>query len=175
MVMGPSRHDAARLVGTFNRELVTTLPARRTKEMAKFAWIAGEWSYENSVPATTLSPAYIDEGIAVFTVSEDGTWISGGAHGGRQQRQITFDPFSGQWIYVLAEGSYGILRSTGWAGSQIVFTGLMTMIGVECQWRMTWTKVSDDEFNFVNEERLADGSWSHIDEWRYRRAATPSH
>jgi hypothetical protein len=70
---------------------------------------------------------------------------------------------------VLAEGAYGILRSPGWTDSQIAFTGLMTMIGVECEWRMTWTKASHDAFGFVNEERLADGSWSYIDEWRYRR------
>jgi len=26
-----------------------------------------------------------------------------------------------------------------------------------------------DAFGFVNEEQLADGSWSDIDEWRYLR------
>jgi hypothetical protein len=44
------------------------------------------------------------------------------------------------------------------------------MIGIECEWRMRWTKTSDDEFGFVNEERLADGSWVYIDEWHYCRA-----
>jgi hypothetical protein len=26
-----------------------------------------------------------------------------------------------------------------------------------------------DAFGFVNEDQLADGSWSYIDEWRYLR------
>jgi hypothetical protein len=64
-----------------------------------------------------------------------------------------------------------MLRSKdGWIGNQIAFCGLMTMIGIDCEWRMTWTKTSDDGFDFVNEEKLADGSWAYIDEWRYRRA-----
>jgi len=46
---------------------------------------------------------------------------------------------------------------------------LMTMIGINCEWRMSWTKASDDEFAFVNEERGADGSWAYIDEWRMTR------
>ena len=33
---------------------------------------------------------------------------------------------------MLAQGSYGILRSReGWVESRIVFTGLMTMIGID--------------------------------------------
>jgi hypothetical protein len=71
---------------------------------------------------------------------------------------------------VLTEGSYGILRSSeGWVGNQIVFAGLMTMIGINCEWRMTWAKRGDDRFSFVNEERSQDGSWLYIDEWRFTR------
>jgi hypothetical protein len=63
----------------------------------------------------------------------------------------------------LRYGAYGILRSPGWIENHIVFEGHVTMIGVECQMRQTWTKSSDDEFQFVNEERLADGSWGYVD------------
>jgi hypothetical protein len=45
----------------------------------------------------------------------------------------------------------------------------MTMIGIDCEWRMTWTRQREDAFGFVNEERAADGSWRYIDEWRYLR------
>jgi hypothetical protein len=35
---------------------------------------------------------------------------------------------------------------------------------------MIWSRTTgDNEFGFVNEERLPDGPWSYIDEWRYRR------
>jgi hypothetical protein len=98
MTMGPSKHDPDRRVGTFNREFVATLPAFRAAEMGRFEWIVGEWSYENLVPMTPANPAYVDVGVATFTLSENGAWICGGPRDGPQQRQITFDPFSAQWI-----------------------------------------------------------------------------
>jgi hypothetical protein len=86
--------------------------------------------------------------------------------------QITYDPFSKQWIFALIWGSYGILRSPqGWTGNRIVFSGLMTMIGLTRDWRMTWTKFDQDEFGFVNEEHDGHGSWAYIDEWRFKRKA----
>jgi hypothetical protein len=36
------------------------------------------------------------------------------------------------------------------------------MIGLTCDWRMTWTNFHADEFGFVNEERNEDGSWAYI-------------
>jgi hypothetical protein len=45
----------------------------------------------------------------------------------------------------------------------------MTMIGINCEWRMTWTRIGNDEFGFVNEEKNEDGSWIYIDEWRFTR------
>jgi len=169
MTMGPSRSDPQRQVGVFAAGLIPKLTASRAAEMERFRWIAGDWSYENAVPATALSPAYCDTGVQKFTVSEDRAWVCAAAPDGRVHPQITFDPFSNQWIYVLTRGSYGILRSPGWTGNQIAFSGLMTMIGIDCQWRMTWTRESNDVFAFVNEEQTSDGSWAYIDEWRFRR------
>ncbi len=53
----------------------------------------------------------------------------------------------------------------------ITFLGLMTMIGVECDWRMTWTRVSDDKFQFVNEEKTPHNDWAYVDEWHFKRRA----
>ena len=169
MMMGPSRADPQRQVGVFRPEALSQLPAIRAAGMEKFRWIAGEWNYENRVPATSLSPAYTDVGSSRFSLCEDGAWICI-APDGNETRHITFDPFSRRWIYVLAHGSYGILRSReGWISDRIVFTGAMTMIGIDCEWRMTWTKKGGDAFGFVNEERGADGSWEYIDEWCFTR------
>jgi hypothetical protein len=46
------------------------------------------------------------------------------------------------------------------------------MVGVECDWRMTWTVANANEFGFVNEERAADGTWRYIDEWQFRRKSS---
>jgi hypothetical protein len=170
MRMGPSRLDPDRQVGIISPDLVSTLPALRSSAMERFRWLAGEWNYENEVPATSVSPAYTDTGSCRFSYCERNNWICRVAPDGRETRHITFDPFSRQWIYLLIEGSYGILRSAnGWVGDQIVFSGFMTMIGVSCDWRMTWTKKNDDQFGFLNEERNEAGSWIYIDQWRLRR------
>ena len=170
LTMGASQSDPARQAGVFRPEAVSELPAVRAAEMQKFRWIAGEWNYENRVPATRLSPAYTDVGMCRFSLCEQDAWICLVPPDGTQSRHITFDPFSRQWIYVLTQGSYGILRSPqGWIEDRIVFSGLMTMIGIDCEWRMTWTKESDDAFSFVNEELGAHGSWEYIDEWHFNR------
>jgi len=170
MTMGASAADPARQVGVFRPEAIAGLPAIRAAEMAKFRWIEGDWAYENRVPATRCSPPYCDAGRSRFAMDEKGAWICSVGRDGALTRQITYDPFSRQWIYVLTQGSYGILRSAeGWVEDRIVFTGLMTMIGINCEWRMTWTRESDTAFGFVNEELGRGGKWEYIDEWRFTR------
>lgn len=175
MIMGPSRVDPNRQVGVFAPKAVAGISTTRAAEVERFRWIVGEWNYENLVPQTRLSPAYTDIGTQRFAITEDG-WVCSVTPDGAHHRWITFDPFSRQWIYVLTRGSFGMLRSKeGWVGQQITFSGLMTMIGVECEWRMTWTTISGEEFQFVNEERASDGSWAYIDEWRFQsRSSTGS-
>jgi hypothetical protein len=50
-----------------------------------------------------------------------------------------------------------------------VFVGSMTMVGINCEWRITWAKQHQDSFGFTSEELLGDGSWAYIDEWRFTR------
>ena len=170
MKMGPSRIDPQRQVGVFNPAALGGLPALRAAELEKFRWLPGEWSYENLVPATSVSPAYCDIGSARFLFHEKSNWICMVMPDGEEIPQITFDPFSRQWIYLLTKGSYGMLRSAeGWKGDSIAFSGLMTMIGINAEWRMTWSRQGQDGFSFVNEERAPDGSWVYIDEWRFQR------
>ena len=170
MQMGPSRTDPDRQVGVFNPRALASLPELRAARMDEFRWLAGEWKYENAVPATSSNPAYEDIGTCKYSLCEKNNWICMVAPDGREIEQITFDPFSRQWIYVLMNGAYGMLRSPeGWVGKQIAFTGLMTMLGFNCEWRIRWTKDSPDRFSLINEERLVDGSWAYIDEWRFTR------
>jgi len=170
MKMGPSRPDPERQVGVFNPAALAGLPALRAAELEKFRWIAGEWTYENRVPATAVSPAYDDILGARFLFNGKSNWICMVMPDGEEIPQITFDPFSRQWIYVLIKGSYGMLRSAeGWKGDRLAFTGLMTMIGINTEWRMTWIREGEDRFSFVNEERAPDGTWAYVDEWRFQR------
>ncbi len=169
MKMGPSRADPGRLVGVFNPDAVAGLPALRTAEMEKLRWMAGQWTYENDVPSTAISPAYVDIGSASFWLNPKTNWLSMVAPDGQETPNITFDPFSRQWIYLLIKGSYGVLRSAGWDGDSLPFVGLMTMIGVNVEWRLTLIRHGDHQFSFLNEERGEDGSWCYIDQWRFTR------
>ena len=169
MKMGPSRVDPGREIGVFNPEAISGLPALRAAKMDEFRWIAGEWSYENSVPETRANPAYVDVGQSRFSICEKTNWICMVAPDGKETPHITFDPFSKQWIYLLMQGAYGLLRSDGWQGNEIAFTGMMTMLGVNCDWRMRWKRDGENQFGFVNEERSEDGSWAYIGEWRFTR------
>jgi hypothetical protein len=76
-----------------------------------------------------------------------------------------------RWSPTCFAGSFhGILRSPqGWIRDRIVFSGMMTMIGIDCEWRMTWTKASHGAYGFVNEEFAPDGFWECIDEWHFTR------
>ena len=170
MTMGASRVDPGRQVGVFRPEAISQLGAMRASELEKFHWLAGAWNHENRVPATRYSPAYTDVGSSRFSLCEKGGWICGIEPDGKEVRHITYDPFSRQWIYLLTRGAYAILRSpAGWDGNRIAFSGRMTMLGIDCDWRMTWTKKDDDVFGFVNEELLGDGSWAYVDEWQFTR------
>lgn len=172
MQMGPSHVDPNRQVGVFNPKIVAGLPAMRAGKIDEFSWIAGEWNHENIVPVTSASPGYTDVGSGRFSLCEKKNWICIVDRDGREIPNITFDPFSGHWIYLLINGAYGLLRSTeGWTGNQIVFSGSMTMLGIDCDWRMRWTKHNNDAFSFLNEERDVNGEWSYIDEWRFTRRA----
>jgi hypothetical protein len=169
MVMGPAKDRPGLQTGTFNMGLLKTFPALKAAEMEKMRWIEGEWNSVNRVPATSKNPAYEDVNTGTYRFCEKDSWICLVGKDGRERKYLTFDPFSGQWIYVLLEGAYGILRSPGWNGNEIAFEGEMTMIGVNCVLRQTWKKKSNDAFMFVNEEKLADGSWGYVDEWELNR------
>jgi hypothetical protein len=72
-------------------------------------------------PGDAVEPGYTDVGSCRFSLSEKDAWICAVAPDGKERRHITADPFSRQWIYVLTQGSYGILRSPqGWIRDRIV-------------------------------------------------------
>jgi len=168
MIMGPSRSDPGREVGILAPSVLAGFADKRAGALERFSWIAGDWSYENVVPPTSVSPGYRDVGRLRFVL--DGGWVCTVTDAGVSTRWITFDPLSGQWFFVLTGTSFGLLRSSeGWTDAGISFSGPMTMIGLDREWRMRWTTTGHDAFTFVNEERVASGDWIYIDEWRFSR------
>ena len=169
MQMGPSRVDPQRQAGVFNPTFVGRPAALRAAEMEKFRWMAGEWDYENKVPATRVSPAYTDSGSARFSFNEKTNWISMVAPDGQETPNITLDPFEQAMDLPADQGFLRNFAVPGMENDTIAFTGMMTMIGINTDWRLTLTREGNDAFSFVNEERRDDGSWAYFDEWRFVR------
>jgi hypothetical protein len=72
-------------------------------------------------------------------------------------------------MMTFTEGLFGVLQSSGWEGDTIVFSGRLTMLGIDCELRQTITKKRPDEFHILNEEKLPDENWRETDEFFCRR------
>jgi hypothetical protein len=102
-------------------------------------------------------------------MKDDGARLIAVRTGGKKFPYLTFDAFSGRWMMTFTEVIYGVLQAKEWVQSQIVFTGPLTMLGVDCELRQTLTKRSENDFHILNEERLPDNTWSMVDELMFTR------
>jgi len=152
MAMGPAKDRPGLQTGTFDMELRKTFPALKAAEMEKMRWIEGEWNSVNRVPATSKNPAYEDVNTGTYRFCEKDSWICLVGKDRRERKYLTFDPFSGQWIYVLLEGAYGILRSRGWNGNEIAFEGEVCV-----NWRARARRSSS--MGVPNSSRAISVSW----------------
>jgi hypothetical protein len=162
-------HDLKRNVLTFNLEVVSKFPAIRKAKMEECRWLIGVWAAENRVRATPTTPAYADTYVYTYDWADNETRITVSGPSGKSRPLLTFDPFSNRWMMTFTEGLFGVLQSPGGKDDTIVFSGPLTMLGIDCELRQTITKKSLDEFHILNEEKLPDGSWRETDEYFCRR------
>ena len=161
--------DPVRKVLVFNREVVGKFPAMRKAKMEEFTWLVGEWSAMNKVRATPTTPAYTDTYFYSYQLCEGDTRISITGPGGMPRPYLTFDPFRERWMMTFTESVYGVLQSKGWQRESIVFSGCLTMLGVDCEIRQTISKRSADAFYTLNEEKIKEGTWVVTDEFEFHR------
>ena len=161
--------DPNRKVLIYNLSVMAQFPAIRQQKTEEFKWLIGEWAFENHVRATPTTPAYVDTYYYSYQLADNGTSYTVSGHGAKPRPYLTFDPFSNRWMMTFTEGLFGVLKSDGWQGDTIVFTGPLTMLGVDCELRQAITKKGPDEFHMLNEEKLPDGRWRETDEFFCRR------
>ena len=70
-------------------------------------------------------------------------------------------------MMTFTESVYGVLESKVWQRDSIVFTGCLTMLGVDCEIRQTISKRSADEFYALHEEKIKEGTGVVTDEFRF--------
>ena len=161
--------DSEKKAGVFNPTVVAEFPAGRKQKMEEFRWLIGNWDAVNHVRATPTTPPYTATYRYTYNFCDEDSRICITGPSGKERPHLTFDPFSARWMMTFVDGVYGVLQSEGWAGGTIVFTGRVTMLGVDCELRQTIERRTLDEFYVRNDEHLSDGNWNIVDDFDFHR------
>jgi len=161
--------DSEKKTGVFNPTVAKEFADARRQKMEEFRWLIGNWDAVNHVRATPTTPAYSDTYRYTYNFCDDDTRICITGPSGKERPHLTFDPFSARWMMTFVDSAYGVLQSEGWSGQTIVFSGRVTMLGVDCELRQLIERRGPDEFYVRNDERLSDGQWSVVDDFEFRR------
>jgi len=161
--------DPEKKAGVFNPTVVSEFPKGRKLKMEEFRWLIGNWEAVNHVRATPTTQAYTDTYRYTYNYCDDDTRICITGPSGKERPHLTFDPFSARWMITFVDGVYGVLQSEGWSEETLVFTGHVTMLGVDCELRQTIQRRTADAFYVRNDERLSDGQWNTVDDFDFHR------
>jgi hypothetical protein len=151
---------------------------------SSFDWMVGNWTIEAKGFAKTgfkgqtefrwkepVVEYLTDETHAVFIAFKDSTTLT--TKSGRQravlpaQVMLQYDIYGKVWVLLPGyhdRYDWGSLISDGWEGNKIVFKGTISISGLKINERETWTKISEDEFHILYEEKLIDNKWFSIEE-----------
>ena len=141
-------------------------------QMQQLQWMVGSWTIEAGLVGSDKRK---QQGTATIRSVLDGTWLESAdtyPSGVQDLGFITFDIVTKQWISIGLDSTGNAVRafSSGWQGSSLAFEARNeTVVGQRVTLRQTLARISSDEFTLTNEERLANGSWEVLDEYRYRR------
>jgi uncharacterized protein DUF1579 len=144
-------------------------------ELAKVAWMLGEWDIETQVAATATESERIDHGSSTVTTTLTGTWLQFTdtyPQGNQDLSFLTYNIVTRRWISLTidATGNNVAASAPAWESNRLPLIARdVEILGLKVTLRQTIVKRSDDEFVLMNEELLPDASWRQVDEYRYRR------
>lgn len=154
--------------------------AKRVPELQLISWMTGTWRCHARSFAAGSAPAK-DFGETNYTaklimrngLNGERTWAQLADAKARDLTLITFDPMARRWVMTGIEWpvSYGVSTGT-MSHNRLVLTGNATVFGRDYYLRQTITKLSNDAFTILNEERRPDGTWLRDDEYDFTRART---
>jgi hypothetical protein len=152
-------------------ELVGLL-GKPAPEMAKLAWMIGDWTVESFVDSAPDKPS--ERGISLVRPLYGGVWLEVRDEypGGTQDLgYIGYGAAAKRWTMVALDslGNANTASSDGWDGDKLVFEGDFLILGERTHLRQTLTRTGPDEYRIDNEELLAGGKWKHLDRYRYTR------
>lgn len=152
-------------------DLVGTL-GKPAPEMAKLAWMIGDWNVETFVDSAPDRPA--ERGISLVRPIHGGVWLEVRDEypGGVQDvGHLGYSAVTKRWTNVSIDslGNANSASSIGWDGDKLVFEGDMLILGEKAHLRQTLTRTGPDEYRIDNEELLPGDKWKHLDRYRYTR------
>jgi hypothetical protein len=144
-------------------------------ELEQVAWMHGSWTIEATVFATPSSPERTDHGSVLVSRVVGGCWLQlaySYPTGTQDLGFMTYNRVTRRWTSVGLDstGNAAVVTAAAWEGNRLVFeTPALEIVGERVHIRQTIEKLSPDEFVLRNEERLPDGTWRALDQYRYRR------
>ncbi len=126
-------------------------------------WMVGTWDAVSTRYATPSTKEVVQTGTRKTTYQLGGWWLASIDDVGRLKAAslITLDAYSQNWgrIFVSNWGA-GLVRpmisEKGWDGQNIVFTGGIVLFGDPVNMRLRISRVSDDEYYEIWEEKITE-------------------
>jgi hypothetical protein len=143
-------------------------PAERIREMA---WMIGDWRVAITVFATATQPESREELAGSFRMQGDSLIVSDDL-----STVLGYDGFAQRWFNVGFEppaAPFTYVYTDAWDGARMVSEGDVVIFGEAFPLRQTMTKLSDNEFVLLNEQRMPSGAYVPVDEYRYSRVVSP--
>lgn len=144
-------------------------------QLAEVSWMLGTWDVEVTVFATPESPQSVERGVSEIAPALKGHWLQLAdtyPAGTQDLGFLTYNRVTREWVS-LGLDSFGnsvLAKGAGWDGRRLILIAAgVEVLGEVVTLRQTVEKRGADEFVLLNEEKLPDGTWLPLDQYRYRR------
>lgn len=144
-------------------------------QLAEVRWMIGTWDVEVTVFATAASPQSVERGTSQITPALNGYWLQLAdtyPAGTQDLSFLTYNRVTREWVS-LGLDSFGnsvLAKGAAWDGTRLVLTAAdVEVLGEIVTLRQTMEKRGADELVLLNEEKLPNGTWLPLDQYRYRR------
>jgi hypothetical protein len=133
--------------------------------LGELRWLIGDWRTTSTVLGAEDA---VEESVTHFRLQGDSMIFSDDL-----STVLVYDGFAGRWLTAGFEPPAAAMThqmaSAAWDGRTLVFEGEVTLLGERVTLRQTMTKISDDEFDLLNEQRVS-GRFTPVDRYHYVRA-----
>jgi hypothetical protein len=153
-------------------------------ELDGVRWMVGRWSVSITTYATPSAPQRKSARERTTEAELKGSWLVSRETDSSYEtvEMLGYDPLQKTWVlsYFDSSGTFWgdpLTSRAGWQDGNLVLTGESTnVLGDTIELKLVITKISDNRYQVIHEERQANGEWLSIDEAQYtKEAEQPAH